>query len=185
MSNPAWVVLALLVLVGLWVMMTYNGLVTLRKRCRQAFSDICGSHFSVAHPSWMTTALAPLPESPSATRRSPRRSTRSGTSAAHRSYARPANTARGPIVEDAALHQPFVEGWIAGAAVDDIEEEPAKQRDWRPANPLFQLESVIITPHAAYYSEESIGAVRRIAAEEAVRVLSGLPALSPVNTIPA
>jgi D-3-phosphoglycerate dehydrogenase / 2-oxoglutarate reductase len=95
------------------------------------------------------------------------------------------NTARGPIVEDTALHQALVEGWIAGAALDDIEEEPAKQRDWRPANPLFKLENVIITPHAAYYSEESIGAVRRIAAEVAVRVLSGLPALSPVNTTPA
>ena len=95
------------------------------------------------------------------------------------------NTARGPIVEDTALHQALVEGWIAGAALDDIEEEPAKQRNWHPANPLLQLENVIITPHAAYYSEESIGAVRRIAAEEAVRVLSGRPALSPVNTIPA
>jgi D-3-phosphoglycerate dehydrogenase len=95
------------------------------------------------------------------------------------------NTARGPIVEDAALHLALAEGWIAGAAVDDIEEEPAKQRDWRPANPLFGLENVIITPHAAYYSEESIGTVRRIAAEEAVRVLSGLPALSPVNTVRA
>jgi len=91
------------------------------------------------------------------------------------------NTARGPIVEDAALHQALAEGWIAGAALDDIEEEPAKQRDWRPTNPLFQLRNVIITPHAAYYSEESIAAVRRIAAEEAVRALRGLPVLSPVN----
>jgi D-3-phosphoglycerate dehydrogenase / 2-oxoglutarate reductase len=95
------------------------------------------------------------------------------------------NTGRGPIVEDAALRQALAEGWIAGAALDDIEEEPAKQRDWRPANPLFQLHNVIITPHAAYYSEESIDAVRRIAAEEAIRVLSGLPALSPVNSIAA
>jgi D-3-phosphoglycerate dehydrogenase len=95
------------------------------------------------------------------------------------------NTARGPIVEDVAIRQALAEGWIAGAALDDIEEEPAKQRDWRPANPLFELHNVIITPHAAYYSEESIGTVRRIAAEEAVRVLSGLPALSPVNTIAA
>jgi D-3-phosphoglycerate dehydrogenase len=95
------------------------------------------------------------------------------------------NTARGPIVEDAALCQALSEGWIAGAALDDIEEEPAKQRDWRPANPLFQLHNVVITPHAAYYSEGSISAVRRIAAEEAVRVLSGLPAHSPVNSIAA
>jgi D-3-phosphoglycerate dehydrogenase len=95
------------------------------------------------------------------------------------------NTARGPIVEDAALYQALTEGWIAGAAVDDIEEEPAKQRNWRAVNPLFKLSNVIITPHAAYYSEESIGTVRRTAAEEAVRVLKGQPALSPVNTIAA
>src|SRR5215472_1874312 len=95
------------------------------------------------------------------------------------------NTARGPIVEDAALHQALKEGWIAGAAVDDIEEEPAKQRNWRAVNPLFKLSNVIITPHAAYYSEESIGTVRRVASEEAVRVLNGQPALSPVNKIAA
>jgi D-3-phosphoglycerate dehydrogenase / 2-oxoglutarate reductase len=95
------------------------------------------------------------------------------------------NTARGPIVEDAAVYQALTEGWIAGAAFDDIEEEPAKQRDWRPVNRLFQLPNVIITPHAAYYSEESIRTVRQIAAEEAVRVLSGLPARSPVNTVTA
>jgi D-3-phosphoglycerate dehydrogenase len=95
------------------------------------------------------------------------------------------NTARGPIVADDALNRALTEGWIAGAALDDIEEEPAKQRNWRPVNPLFQRTNVIITPHAAYYSEESIGSVRRIAAEEAVRVLSGLPARSPVNKIAA
>jgi D-3-phosphoglycerate dehydrogenase len=95
------------------------------------------------------------------------------------------NTARGPIVEDAALHQALTDGWITAAALDDLEEEPAKKRGWHPVNPLFRLENAIITPHAAYYSEESIGTVRRIAAEEAVRVLSGLPALSPVNTVPA
>jgi len=42
------------------------------------------------------------------------------------------------------------------------------------------LDNVIITPHAAYYSEESIGMVRRFAAEEVVRVLTGQPPLSPV-----
>jgi D-3-phosphoglycerate dehydrogenase len=95
------------------------------------------------------------------------------------------NTARGPIVEDAALYEALENGWIAGAALDDLEEEPAKQRDWRPSNPLLQLPNVIVTPHAAYYSEESIGTVRRIAAEEAVRVLSGLPPRSPVNRVGA
>ncbi len=93
------------------------------------------------------------------------------------------NTARGPIVGDAALYQALKEGWIAGAAVDDIEEEPAKVRDWEPTNPLFTLENVIITPHAAYYSEESMWTVREFAAEEVVRVLTGQPPLSPVNSI--
>jgi D-3-phosphoglycerate dehydrogenase / 2-oxoglutarate reductase len=91
------------------------------------------------------------------------------------------NTARGPIVEDRALHRALSEGWIAGAGLDDIEEEPAKVRDWRPDNPLLRLDNVVITPHAAYYSEEAIGTVRRFAAEEVVRVLTGQPPLSPVN----
>ncbi|KAB8182997.1 C-terminal binding protein [Nonomuraea phyllanthi] len=95
------------------------------------------------------------------------------------------NTARGPIVEDAALHQALTEGWIAGAALDDLEEEPAKQRDWLPRNPLFALPNVIVTPHAAYYSEQAITTVRRIAAEEAVRVLTGQGARHPVNDVTA
>jgi D-3-phosphoglycerate dehydrogenase len=95
------------------------------------------------------------------------------------------NTARGPIVEDQALYRALTEGWIAGAALDDLEEEPAKVRDWRPDNPLFKLDNVIVTPHAAYYSEESIRTVREIASNEVVRVLSGLQPLSPVNDVSA
>ncbi|HXM56636.1 MAG TPA: C-terminal binding protein [Candidatus Dormibacteraeota bacterium] len=91
------------------------------------------------------------------------------------------NTARGPIVSDRALFQALSEGWIAGAGVDDIEEEPAKVPDWRPTNPLFGLDNIVITPHAAYYSEESMRTVRDFAAREVVRVLTGMAPLSPVN----
>lgn len=91
------------------------------------------------------------------------------------------NTARGPIVNDAALYLALKEGWIAGAGLDDIEEEPAKRRDWKPENRLFSLDNVVITPHAAYYSEEAIRTVRDFAAHEVVRVLTGQPPLSPVN----
>ena len=56
-----------------------------------------------------------------------------------------------------------------------------RRRSWRPDNPLFGLDNVVITPHAAYYSEEAIGTVRRFAAEEVVRVLTGQLPLSPVN----
>jgi D-3-phosphoglycerate dehydrogenase len=91
------------------------------------------------------------------------------------------NTARGPIVDDDALNRGLREGWIAGAGLDDIEEEPAKQRDWEPSNPLFALPNAVVTPHAAYYSEEAIHTVRDFAAHEVVRVLTGRQALSPVN----
>lgn len=40
---------------------------------------------------------------------------------------------------------------------------------------------MIITPHAAYYSEEAIHTVREFAASEVVRVLTGQPPQSPVN----
>jgi glycogen debranching enzyme len=70
---------------------------------------------------------------------------------------------------------------IAADFADLFEEEPAKLRDWKPTNPLFGLENVIITPHAAYYSEEAIRTVRDFAAQEVVRVLTGNAPLSPVN----
>jgi D-3-phosphoglycerate dehydrogenase len=91
------------------------------------------------------------------------------------------NTARGPIVSDEALYRALSEHWIAGAGLDDIEEEPAKRPEWTPENPLFRLDNVIITPHAAYYSDEAIRTVREFAANEVVRVLTGQPPLSPVN----
>ena len=93
------------------------------------------------------------------------------------------NTARGPIIEDAALDRALRQGTIAAAAIDDLEEEPAKQSVWKPTNPLLQLPNVIVTPHAAYYSEESIHTIRAIAAEEAIRVLTGQPPRSPVNRV--
>src|SRR5262245_6926912 len=93
------------------------------------------------------------------------------------------NTARGPIIQDQALYRALTEGWIAGAGLDDLEEEPAKRRSWKANNPLFGLSNVLISPHAAYYSEESIGLVRTIAAGEAVRVLRGDTPRYPVNRV--
>jgi D-3-phosphoglycerate dehydrogenase len=93
------------------------------------------------------------------------------------------NTARGPIVKDAALYRVLKDGWLTGAGLDDLEEEPAKRTGWKANNPLFRLRNVIITPHAAYYSEQSIEIVRRFASEEVVRVLRGQAPLSPVNKV--
>src|SRR5262249_52175693 len=81
------------------------------------------------------------------------------------------NTGRAQTIDGRALYRVLREGHIAGAGLDDIEEEPAKRKDWAPRdNPLFGLSNVIITPHSAYYSEESIELARKTAAEEVVRV---------------
>lgn len=94
------------------------------------------------------------------------------------------NTGRGPTIDNAALYRALVSGQVAGAGLDDPEEEPAKRSHWQPAgNPLFSLPNVIVTPHSAYYSEESILQAREIAASEVARVLTGQAPRNPVNRI--
>jgi D-3-phosphoglycerate dehydrogenase / 2-oxoglutarate reductase len=94
------------------------------------------------------------------------------------------NTGRGPTVDNRALYDALVSGRVAGAALDDPEEEPAKRASWNPAdNPLFGLDNVIVTPHSAYYSEESIRLARETAASEVRRVLVGERPRNPVNNV--
>ena len=78
------------------------------------------------------------------------------------------NTARGGIVDTAALTAALQQGLLAGAGLDVLEAEPID-----PSSPLLQMEQVIVTPHAAWYSEEGRSDLKRRAAEEAVRVLRG------------
>ncbi|MEP5199561.1 MAG: C-terminal binding protein [Paracoccaceae bacterium] len=84
------------------------------------------------------------------------------------------NTGRGPTVDNKALFRALSEGHLAAAGLDDPEEEPAKRANWSPDdNPLFTLPNVPVTPHAAYYSEESICAARVTAATQVAKVLTG------------
>lgn len=86
------------------------------------------------------------------------------------------NTARGPIVDETALIAALQEGRLAGAGLDVLEKEPP------PAtSPLLAMENVVITPHAAYYSDDALDLLQRSVAEEVVRVLKGEPPRSPVN----
>ena len=95
-------------------------------------------------------------------------------SSRHEAGAIVVNTGRGPTIDNKALYDALVSGRVAGAGLDDPEEEPAKRADWSAAdNPLFSLPNVIVTPHAAYYSEESIRLARETAASEVARVLTG------------
>jgi D-3-phosphoglycerate dehydrogenase / 2-oxoglutarate reductase len=91
------------------------------------------------------------------------------------------NTARGPIVDTAALYDALRGGRLAGAALDDLDEEPAKRSEWRPDNRLLTLPNCLVTPHVAYYSDDSIRYARTFASEEVVRVLRGERPRSPVN----
>lgn len=59
------------------------------------------------------------------------------------------NTARGPIVEHAALVQALRENWIAGAGIDVFPVEPPPKDD-----PLFALDNVIVAPHALAWTTE-------------------------------
>jgi D-3-phosphoglycerate dehydrogenase len=78
------------------------------------------------------------------------------------------NTSRGPVVDEEMLIKALREKWIAGAGIDVLEKEPPS-----PSNPLLTMENVIVTPHAAYYSDDSVVRMRRSVGSEAARVLSG------------
>ena len=86
------------------------------------------------------------------------------------------NTARGPIVDEAALAAALDAGQIAGAALDVMTQEPPGH-----TSPLFGRDNVIITPHTSFYSEESLVELQTKAAEEVVAVLSGKAPRNPVN----
>ncbi len=78
------------------------------------------------------------------------------------------NTARGAIVDEDALYQALREGWIAGAALDVLSQEPPS-----PDHPLLGLDNVIVTPHAAFYSQEAIADLQTRAARHVAQALTG------------
>ena len=92
------------------------------------------------------------------------------------------NTGRGPTIDNKALYQALTQQEIAEAGLDDPEEEPAKRSSWDPKdNPIFSLPNVLVTPHAAYYSEESIRIARETAATQVAKMIRGEVPDYPVN----
>ncbi|KAL6062662.1 C-terminal-binding protein 2 [Balamuthia mandrillaris] len=77
------------------------------------------------------------------------------------------NTARGGLIEEAALLAALKDGRVRGAALDVLEEEPYVDGH------LKDVPNLIITPHTAFYSDEAFVEMRTKAALEVKRVLTG------------
>jgi glyoxylate reductase len=84
------------------------------------------------------------------------------------------NTARGPVVDEAALAWALRERLIAGAALDVYEREPIVHPD------LLGLENVLLIPHLASATTETRTAMADLAVTNVLAVLAGHPPLTPV-----
>jgi D-3-phosphoglycerate dehydrogenase len=87
------------------------------------------------------------------------------------------NTARGGLVDNSALLAALDDGRVRAAGLDVLEAEPPDEAGRR----LAAHDRVVVTPHAAWYSEESFVSLKTEVAREAVRVLAGESPRSPVN----
>lgn len=79
------------------------------------------------------------------------------------------NTSRGPVVDEKALCQALSNDQIAGAGLDVLEKEPPD-----PANPLFSMDNVVLTPHQAGHIVHYFEPALRNAFLNAERVRNGM-----------
>ena len=92
------------------------------------------------------------------------------------------NTGRGELVDEAALVEALRCGTIRYAALDVFAGINVFKPDgFATDHPLFGLDNVLLTPHVAAYSEESLEEARRRGAQAVVEVLSGRWPQHPVN----
>ena len=78
------------------------------------------------------------------------------------------NTSRGSIIDERALQNALTIGQIAGAALDVFESEPL-----HPNHPFLDLDNVIVTPHIAWCTDESLHRVNLTVAREVKNILQG------------
>ena len=77
------------------------------------------------------------------------------------------NTARGPLVDEAALSDALAEKRIAAAGLDVYEREPAVEPR------LLELDNVVLTPHVGSATEPTRAAMASAVADDSLRVLRG------------
>jgi D-3-phosphoglycerate dehydrogenase len=80
------------------------------------------------------------------------------------------NTARGGIIDESALYDALVSGHLRGAGLDVFDSEPTK-----PDNKLFTLEQVLLAPHMAGVTTESVIGMGVATAHNILSVLDGAP----------
>jgi D-3-phosphoglycerate dehydrogenase len=85
------------------------------------------------------------------------------------------NTSRGGVMEERAMIRALSTGRLAGAGLDVLEKEPPD-----PANPLFKFDNVVVTPHMASHTVESL---RKMAIEVADGVVKVLKGETPTNVV--
>jgi D-3-phosphoglycerate dehydrogenase len=86
------------------------------------------------------------------------------------------NTARGPLIDEAALIAALDAGQVGGAALDVVATEPLAKE-----SPLIGRDNVILTPHTAFYSIEALAELQSKCASDVARVLSGEKAVYPIS----
>ena len=85
------------------------------------------------------------------------------------------NTARGDLVDEAALLEGLQSGKLRGAALDVYAQQPPD-----PGNPLLALPQVIVTPHMGAHADSATNGMGWGALQNCLAVLRGEPALNPV-----
>ena len=88
------------------------------------------------------------------------------------------NAARGPLVDQDALAAALHAGAIAGAGLDVFDPERLP-----PDHPLLSAPNLVLTPHVAFYSEESVDELRRQAAEAVAAILDGRTPASVIKEV--
>jgi phosphoglycerate dehydrogenase-like enzyme len=85
------------------------------------------------------------------------------------------NTARGGLIDHDALVRALSAGRLRGAGLDVFESEPVN-----PAHPLFQLSNVVVTPHVAWFTAETLQRGLGVFVENCRRLRDGEPLLNRV-----
>ncbi|MGH8415854.1 MAG: C-terminal binding protein [Pseudomonas sp.] len=86
------------------------------------------------------------------------------------------NCSRGGLVDETALSEALLAGHLSGAGLDVFEKEPLPE-----SSPLRGAPHLILSPHAAFFSDVSVEKLQQLASEEALRGLRGEPLRCPLT----